>query len=151
MCWRICNEDIRNKKKLKRKDNVEQFDRNVSVPVLLVNYCPGWVNHPEGVATKLLLNCRYVCNFLLERATRHPLDCSVTKFQARCICNQLLAVSAICCQNFKSMSILQHCPSNFVAEPAHGYRSNIPITLLLRANLPQSACSCLNKRLSHFC
>ena len=41
-------------------------------------------------------------------------------------------MSVICCQKFNSMNILQHFPSDFVAEPVPGYTCNILVSQSLQ-------------------
>ena len=58
---------------------------------------------------------------LVALASRHPQSCSATEVKGGCTCSQVSSISAACCKKFNSMNILQHCPSDFVAEPTHGH------------------------------
>ena len=70
-----------------------------------------------------LLSRRYTCNFLLVMAIRHPQSCSAAEVVPGCKCSQVSVVSAKCCKKFNSINILQHCPSDVVAEPSTpGYK-----------------------------
>ena len=59
------------------------------------------------------------------QATRYPHSCYVTKVEVSCTCIQVPAMSETCFKKFNSMNILQHFPSDFVAEPAPGYTCSI--------------------------
>ena len=60
----------------------------------------------------------HTCHFLLTLATRHPQSRSATEIEDGCMCSQVSPISATCSRKFNSMNVLQHCPSNLVAEPA---------------------------------
>ena len=84
----------------------------------------------------------YTCHFLLALATRHSQTCSATEVEGGCTCIQVSVISTTCCKKFNSMNIPQHCPSDFVAEPAPGYTSNIVISQLLQHKKEVLCCQC---------
>ena len=59
--------------------------------------------------------------FILALANRHSQSCSGTEVEGGCTCSQVSPISAACCKKFNLMNILQHCPSDFVAEPTSGH------------------------------
>ena len=75
------------------------------------------LNQSESRHLTDVLSRGYICDCLFTLATRHPQGCSAIEIEGGCTCSQVSPVSATCCKS-NSMSILQHYPSNFVAEPA---------------------------------
>ena len=86
-----------------------------------------WLHVPTSTSpislmmTLSLLNPRLHCDFLLALTTCDPQSCAATKVEGSCTCSQVSPISATCFKEFNSKNILQHCPSDFVAEPAPGY------------------------------
>ena len=54
-------------------------------------------------------------------------------------------ISATCCKKFNSMNILQHRPSDFVAEPVPGYTCNILVLQPLQHQKEVLCCQCKYK------
>ena len=48
------------------------------------------------------------------------------------MCSQVSSISATCCKKLNLMNILQHCPSDFVAESVPGYTCNILVSQALQ-------------------
>ena len=59
--------------------------------------------------------------FTCTGKSSYPQSCSVTEIEGGCTCSQVSPLSAACCKKFNSINILQHCPSDFVAEPTSGH------------------------------
>ena len=76
-----------------------------------------------------VLSRAYTCDFLLALATRHPQ-------------RQKSRVVATCYKKLSSMNTLQHCPSNFVAEPAPGYTLSILVSQSLLHQKEVLCCQC---------
>ena len=62
------------------------------------------------------------CDCSLALANRHPQSCSVTEIEGGCTCSEVCPISVACCKKVNSINILQHCPSDFVAELTPGDR-----------------------------
>ena len=92
--------------------------------------------------SKVRLSRGYTCDFLLQLATWHPQSCSATEVKGGCTCSQMSLISATCCKKLNSMNILQHCPSDFVAEPVSGYTCDIVVSQFLQHQEEVLYCQC---------
>ena len=87
-----------------------------------------WSHNPCNVRTKCcvaIASKNITCvklwlhlRFSSRTGSSTSANCSATKVEAGCTCNQVSSISVTCYKKFNLMNILQNCFSNFVADLA---------------------------------